>query len=122
MHPPKLIYFLLLGAFMLTVNPFIGFNVFYQNNSNIETNILVKAFSIRKQEYVDESDYDYNSILQRLARPYKKAVLLLAALLDALLPFALCTIGSITNRTLASIRYSLLPKTHQYLLIGALLI
>lgn len=122
MHPPKLIYFLLLGAFMLTVKPFIGFNVAYLNNSNVETNILVKAFSIRKQEYVNESDYDYNTILLRLARPAEKALLLFTTLLDVLLPFTFRATGNITAGIVNDTRYSLSPKVHQYLLTGALLI
>lgn len=77
---------------------------------------------MRKQEYVNESDYDYNTVLQRLARPAKKALLLFTAFLDVLLPFTFRTIGNITTQTVSDIRYSLLPKTNQYLLTGALLI
>ncbi|MEO8884836.1 MAG: hypothetical protein ABI367_02165 [Mucilaginibacter sp.] len=107
---------------MLVAKPFAGFSLFCHTSSGRESNILIKAFSKRKLEHNEDSEFNMLAIQHRLTNPAVGLSLLFSFLLDMFFPVIISSLKSITNKTLASIRLSLFLPEHGYLLTGQLLI
>jgi hypothetical protein len=108
------------AVMMLVAKPFIGFNASNQVNHLTHLSICVKAFTKRKQEYVEDSSFDVIAIQKKLADPVKQFFLLFSFLLGIILPFAFA--NNISNRFLRKLQLSLSPRRHTYLLNSALII
>ncbi|MDB5117270.1 MAG: hypothetical protein JWQ79_2762 [Mucilaginibacter sp.] len=103
--------------------PFVGFGITnHFPSGNQTTNILLKAFTKRKQEFVEGSVFNILNIQKNLANPPSGLFLLFSSLLSILFPALLCNSGKITNGILADIHCGLFPPRHRYLLSGKLII
>ncbi|SHM09007.1 hypothetical protein [Mucilaginibacter sp. OK098] len=109
------------AVIMLVAKPFIGFNASSQVKHLTHLSICVKAFTKRKQEFVENGSFDVLSIQKKLADPAKQFFLLFSFLLGIILPFVFAA-DNISNRFLRKLQLSLSPRQHTYLLNSALII
>ena len=116
-----IIYFCF-AVMMLVAKPFIGFKVFDGTCHLTHSSICVKAFTKRKQEYVENGSFDIISIQKKLADPFQQFFLLFSFLLGIILPFAVGNSSCISNRFLRKLQLSLSLRQHTYLLNSALII
>jgi hypothetical protein len=122
MRSSKIHYFLFLAVFMLAAKPFIGFDAM-KHFSNVQCpGIIMKAFTKRKQEYVEGSSFDISTINKRLADPLLALTLLFPALLNIFFPYIFRKSRQVTAGFLSDIHLSLFPPLHRYLLSGKLII
>lgn len=110
------------AVMMLVAKPFIGFNALNNANHLTHLNICVKAFTKRKQEFVENSSFDILHIQKRLADPVDQIFLLFSFLLGIILPFAFGTESNISNRVLRRLNLNLTQHEHSYLLNSSLVI
>ncbi|MES2277383.1 MAG: hypothetical protein V4592_15265 [Bacteroidota bacterium] len=115
-------HFLFLAVFMLAAKPFIGFNAVKQIAKGKPPGIIVKAFTKRKQEYVEDSAFDISTIQKQLAHPLLVLTVLFSVLLDLLFPSKFRKFRQVTAGILSEIYLSLSPPLHRYLLAGKLII
>jgi hypothetical protein len=116
-------YFLLFAVLMFTAKPFVGFCMCnHIHTTESETRILVKAFTKRKQEYVDGSEFDITTLQNRIANPLLALHLLFSFFLNYLFPLVFSSLKPATNRILCAINADLLPPLPRYLLSGKLII
>lgn len=120
----SVIIYLCFAVMMQAAKPFLGFTVFAVTHSIPAThlNICVKAFTKRKQEYVEGSSFDISSIQKKLADPVKQLLLHFSFLLSIIFPFVFFKAGNTSNRSLRRLHLSLAPCEPSYLLNGNLLI
>ncbi|HEY8927941.1 MAG TPA: hypothetical protein VIM55_02025 [Mucilaginibacter sp.] len=116
------IVFFCFAAFMLMAKPFVGFKAYSALRQLTRSNICVKAFTKRKQEYVEDSGFDLQQIIKRLADPIDQVLLTFSFLLSIVLPALFETPGKITAGRLRRLRFNLLFSSDPYLLNGSLLI
>jgi len=116
------IVFFCFAAFMLMAKPFVGFRAYSELRQVTRSNICVKAFTKRKQEYVEDSIFDLQSIVKKLADPVDQILLTFSFLLSIILPALLETPGKITKGTLGRLRLVLNFSSDSYLRNGSLLI
>lgn len=114
--------FLFLAVFMLAAKPFVGFNAIKQIEDSKVPTIFVKAFTKRKQEYVEDSTFDVSTIQKRLASPNLRLTVLFAVLLNTLFPFIFRKARQITTGILSDMHFNLFSPPHRYLLAGKLII
>jgi len=110
------------AVLMLVAKPFIGFNAFNQSHPLTHLNILVKAFTKRKQEYIDGSNLDFSNTQKKLADPVKQLFLLFSFLLGIILPLTFGIKNNFSSSFLRNLRLSLSPRGQTYLLNSALVI
>lgn len=123
MKPLKFKFFLFAAVFMFAAKPFVGFSFFNRiQPSWNDTTILVKAFTKRKQEYVEDSEFDIISIQQHLANPVTQVFLLFSFFLKRFFSTVSCSVKTVTNHMLTAIQLGLFPPQHRYLLGGKLII
>jgi hypothetical protein len=122
MRALKIHYFLFLAVCMLVAKPFVGFSVLKHIPISKTPGIVVKAFTKRKQEYVEDSDFDVLAIQKRLADPILALTVLFSVLLNTLFPFLFRKVKQLTAGVLNAIHLSLFPPLHRYLLSGKLII
>lgn len=122
MRALKVKYFLFLAVLMFAVKPFLGFSVFEQIRLGTTAKIFVKAFTKRKQEFIEDGDFDISSVQKKLANPLLALTILFSFLLDTLFPAIFRRVKSVTNSILNNIRSGLLPPLPRYLLGGTLII
>ena len=115
-------YFLFLAVFMLASKPFIGFHAVKNIREGRSPGIYVKAFTKRKQEYVEDSEFDASTIQKRLANPLLALTVLFSFHLNLLFPSIFRKARAITAGILSDIYLSLIPPLHRYLLSGKLII
>jgi hypothetical protein len=113
--------FLSLGVLMFVAKPFIGFRVFKEVHHIKHVSICVKAFTKRKQEYVEGSSLDVQTILKKLKEPLDFTLLNFAVFLGIIMPVVL-RLRNLSNRILQELRDSLSPTRPFYLVNGNLLI
>jgi len=113
--------FLSFGVLMFVAKPFIGFRVFKEVHHIKHISICVKAFTKRKQEYVEGSSLDVQTVLKKLKKPLDFTMLSLAVLLSIVMPVVLC-LQNLSNRILQELRDSLSPPRPFYLVNGNLII
>src|SRR3984885_12950469 len=90
-------WLLSIAVFLFVAKPFVGFNI---NPSSLtsEASILVKSFTKRKHEYVENSSFDAKTIQRRLADPINQLFLLFSGLLGILFSLIFESGFNITNR------------------------
>jgi len=113
--------FFSLGVLMFVAKPFIGFSLSNNINNFKHVSICVKAFSKRKQEYVEGSNLDIKTALKKLSDPVDLIFLTFAALLGIVLPL-ISGVKSIANHILKTLQLALPPAQPAYLLNGNLII
>ena len=114
--------FLCLAVLLFVAKPFIGFSMFNRAHPPAAESILVKAFTKRKLEDSENSNFNIKAIQKKLAEPVQYFILLFSLLLSIIFPVVLASGASITNRFLRRIKLSLYPCAHTYLLNGKLTI
>ena len=115
------IIFFCFAVLMLVAKPFIGFNSLANINHLKHLSICVKAFTKRKQEYVEDSSFDTTFVQKKLAKPLDLVLLHFAVLLSIILPFAFLS-QNLSDGILRRLQLSLSPTLSSYLLNGNLLI
>jgi len=118
----KIHYFLFFAVFMLAAKPFVGFNAVKLFAKGKTPGIIAKAFTKRKQEYVEDSTFDVSAIQKRLTNPLLALTVLFSFLLNSLFPSIFRKARAITASILSDIHLSLFPPLHRYLLSGKLII
>ena len=91
----KLYFFFAVLVFV--AKPFLGFSMFSRVNPPGTENIFVKAFTKRKQEYVEDSNFDVNVIQDKLADPVRQLFLRFSHFLNILFPVVFGFSGSLTK-------------------------
>ncbi|WP_094571173.1 hypothetical protein [Mucilaginibacter xinganensis] len=118
----SVLIFICFAVIMLVAKPFIGFNAFSQMHHLKHLNICVKAFTKRKQEFIENSSLDITYIQKKLADPVDQFFLLFSFLLGIILPFVFGTENNISNRILRRLNLSHTLYEHSYLLNSSLII
>lgn len=118
----KIHYFLFFAVLMLTAKPFVGFSALKQMHTGRPSKIFVKAFTKRKQEYVEDGDFDTTFVYKQLANPVLVLTFLSSFFLTTLFPALFRSVKQITNGLLSAINLSSLPSLDRYLLSGKLVI
>lgn len=122
MQAVKIHYILFLAAMMLVAKPFVGFGICTFKDGDSKTQISAKAFTKRKQEYIENSEYDISNLRDCLAHPSNPLTLLFSLLLNILFPALLAQNKRITNSMLSNMQFSIAPQTQRFLLTGKLTI
>jgi hypothetical protein len=120
MRALKIHYFLFFAVLMLAAKPFVGFSVSKHIKSGSSTKIFVKAFTKRKQEYIEDGEFDVSIIQKRLINPLLSLTVLFSFLLNSLFSTLFSSVKQATNGILSNIRLSLFPPLQLYLLSGKL--
>jgi len=110
------------AVLLLVAKPFLGFGMFSRNHPPADENIFVKAFNKRKQEYSEDSNNDFNTLLKKLAEPAKVFFLRFLYFLNILFPAVFAAGISITTGLLNNIRSALSCDEQTWLLNSTLLI
>lgn len=114
--------FFAFAALLFIAKPFFGFEVASNHfKIRVSHNILVKSFSKRKPENLEDAEKSAAHIHHQLSNPLMVLLSSISLLLLSLLP-ALFEPIRITDRILSDIRLSLLPPEPAYLLSGQLII
>jgi len=106
---------LLFALISIIVKSFVGFGVYAHIRRCNKPTILVKVFSKRKQEFVDDSDYDIVAVQKRLHDPTIPSLVLFSFLLTGLLSALKFFEQTVTTGVLATIRLNLSPQPRRYL-------
>lgn len=115
--------FISLAAILFVAKPFIGFAAFnYSSHPRISYTILVKSFTKRKPESLQEGYAKAEAIHQSLANPLLVLLSGILSLMALLFSFLIDRGMKLTNRTLLAIHATLLPPEPAYLLSGKLVI
>ena len=110
------------AVLLLVAKPFLGFSMFSRLHPPADENIFVKAFNKRKQEYSEDSNNDFNTILKKLAEPAQLFFLRFLYFLNILFPAVFAAGVSITTGLLNKIRSDLSDGEQTWLLNSMLLI
>ena len=120
---PAFKIFFAFAALLFIAKPFFGFEVANRHfKIHISHNILVKSFSKRKPESLEDADKNAKQIYQQLSNPLMVLLSSISLLLLSFLPALFDPLRKITGRILSDIRLSLLPPENTYLLAGKLII
>ncbi|MFI5162760.1 MAG: hypothetical protein ACHQHN_15880 [Sphingobacteriales bacterium] len=115
--------FFSLAAILFVAKPFIGFAAFnFSSHPRISYTILVKSFTKRKPETLQEGFAEAEAIYQSLSNPLLVLLSGILFLLVVLFPFLFDKGVRLTNRFLLAICASILPPGPAYLLGGKLII
>jgi hypothetical protein len=115
--------FFAFAALLFIAKPFFGFEISHHHfRIHISHNILVKSFSKRKPESLEDADKNAKQIQHQLSNPLMVLLSSMWLLLLSLLPALFDPLQRITGRILSDIRLSLLPPENTYLLAGKLII
>ncbi len=115
--------FISLAAILFVAKPFIGFAAFnYSSYPHISHTVLVKSFTKRKPESLQDGYAKSEAIHQSLINPLLVPLSGIIFLLAMLFPFLLDKGVRLTNRILLAICAVILPPEPAYLLTGKLII
>jgi hypothetical protein len=115
--------FFSLTALLFVAKPFLGFGAFNpQSQPRISHTILVKSFTKRKPESLEDADAKAEAVHRQLSNPLMVLLSAISFLLAALLPASIERFIKLTGRLISDIRTSLLPPGRAYLLAGKLTI
>jgi hypothetical protein len=115
--------FFLLAALLFVAKPFLGFNSNIQRTHSSQNHtILVKSFTKRKPESIEEADANIEFIHRLLSNSLLNILSTISCLLPMLFPAAFKSGLKITGRLLSDLLCALFPPEHVYLLTGKLLI
>jgi hypothetical protein len=115
--------FFSLAALLFIAKPFLGFGAFNQQvRPRISNTMLVKSFTKRKPESLEEANANVESIHRILIDPLSILFSAISVLLLLLFPKIFDPAAKITGKILSDIRFSILPPEPAYLLSGKLII
>jgi hypothetical protein len=115
--------FFSLTALLFIAKPFLGFGAFNQQiKPRISHTILVKSFTKRKPETLQEADDKAEAIHLVLSNPLMVLISSITFLLASLLPLILERTLKLTGKMLSDIHTGLIPAGPAYLLAGKLTI
>ena len=115
--------FFAFAALLFAAKPFFGFGIYTSRfKPHISHNILVKSFTKRKPESLQEAEANQKRIHQQLTNPPAVLLSVISLLLLSLLPVLFTNLQKVTGKILSDIRLSLLPPGNTYLLSGKLII
>lgn len=114
--------FFSLAVLLFVAKPFLGFSMFSRLHPPSEENIFVKAFTKRKLEDPENSNFTAKAIQKKLAEPIQQFVLRFTFLLSTLFPAIFASRADITTGFLKRLKLSLSPYRPTYLLNGKLII
>jgi hypothetical protein len=114
--------FISLAAILFVAKPFIGFAAFNSPYPHISHTVLVKSFTKRKPESLQDGYAKSEAIHQSLTNPLLIPLSGILLLLAMLFPFLLDRGVRLTNRILLAICTIILPPESAYLLTGKLII
>ena len=115
--------FFSLAALLFIAKPFLGFGTFNQQvKPRISHTVLVKSFTKRKPESLEEANANVESIHRILIDPLSILFSAISVLLLLLFPKIFDPAAKITGKILSDIRFSILPPEPAYLLSGKLII
>ena len=115
--------FLVFAALLFVAKPFFGFGIYSSRfKPHISHNILVKSFTKRKPESLEDADANVSHIHQQLSNPVIILFPSISLLLLTLFPLLFSYLTKITGRALADIQFAILPPQRTYLLAGKLII
>jgi len=113
--------FFSLTALLFVAKPFLGFGAFNQQSQpRITHTILVKSFTKRKPESLQEADAKADAVHKQLSNPLLALLSAITFLLAVLLPASIERYIKLTGQLIANIRAALLPPGRAYLLAGKL--
>jgi hypothetical protein len=110
------------AVLLIVAKPFLGFSMFSRLHPPASDNIFVKVFNKRKQEYSEDSNNDFNTILKKLAEPAQLFLFRFLYFLNILFPAVFAAGVSITTGLLNKIRSALADGEQTWLLNSMLLI
>ncbi len=115
--------FFTLAALLFVAKPFFGYGISSRefHPRQVHT-ILVKSFSKRKPESLDDANASAERLHQLLTNPLAVLLSAISLLLLSLFPTVFKSGFNITGKVIADIRYALLPAEHTYILAGKLII
>jgi len=116
----KLYFFL--AVLFFVAKPFLGFSMFSRVNPPGTENIFIKSFTKRKQEFVEDSNFDIATVQDKLADPLRPLFLRFSYFLNILFPAAFGVSVHLTNSFLEGIFLKLAPCRQTYLVNGKLII
>ena len=115
--------FFTLAALLFVAKPFFGYGISGRefHPRQVHT-ILVKSFSKRKPESLDDANAGAEYLHKLLTNPLAVLLSAISLLLLSLFPTVFKNGFNITGKVVSDIRYALLPAEHTYLLAGKLII
>jgi hypothetical protein len=115
--------FFTLAALLFIAKPFFGYGISSRefHPRQVHT-ILVKSFSKRKPESLDDANASAEYLHKLLTNPLAVILSTISLLLLSLFPAIFKNNFNITGKVISDIRYALLPGEHTYLLAGKLII
>ena len=121
--PQKVTFYVVFAfaALLFIAKPFLGFSAFNSKTKpRISHSILVKSFTKRKPEDIQDGRAEAQAIRQMVSDPPLKLASGIMILIAALLPFAIENIAKLTQGVIADIRDSLSECIPAWLLTGKL--
>jgi len=121
--PQKITFYIVFAfaALLFIAKPFLGFTAFNNKTKpRISHSILVKSFTKRKPEDLQDSYARAQALRQMIADPPLKLASSILLLMAILLPFTIENIIRLTQRVIADIRHSLIEPSPAWLLTGKL--
>lgn len=115
------IIFTCFAALMLVAKPFVGFKALENLSQVKHPGICVKAFTKRKQEYIESGNFDASLAQKKLAEPLNLVLLHFAFLLSIILPIAFAA-KNLSSSYLRRLQLSFSTAPPSYILTSALII
>ena len=113
--------FLFIAVVMFTAKPFIGFSVCSHLQTIRNENIIVKAFTRRKQEYVQNGEFDVVAVQLRLKTPPQLVSVLYIDILNILYP-VIFAVGKFCSKNFLAALDWISLRSKQHFLLGKLTI
>ncbi|MGN6640124.1 MAG: hypothetical protein ACTHJ8_14540 [Mucilaginibacter sp.] len=108
---------------LFVAKPFFGFSAFNQQTKpRISHTILVKSFTKRKPESLQDADASAEAVSQKVANPLLVVLSAISLLISITLPLIFGVFTKITGKIIADIHFRILPPGQAYLLTGKLTI
>jgi hypothetical protein len=115
--------FFALTALLFVVKPFMGFGAFNQQaKPHLSHSLLVKSFTKRKPESLEEAEAHVQAVHHQLTNPPLPLLSAIALLLAILLPLLPEKLTKLTGQSLSDLKTALFPPEQVYLLTGRLII
>ena len=109
-----------IAVVLFVARPFLGYTINFSNPVAAVT-ILVKSFTKRKLEFVENSKYDIKTVQKKLAEPVNALFLLFSCFLSIIYPLIEEAL-SVTGNFIRRLKLSLFPAPDTWLLNGQLII
>lgn len=115
--------FFSLTALLFIAKPFLGFGAFNQQTKpRISHTILVKSFTKRKPESLQDADTMAEAISQKISNPLLVVLSAISFLISFIVPLVSGAFSRITGKIIDDLHIRILPIEQSYLLTGKLTI